>query len=291
MPEGFSYGGQAVIEGVMMRGPVQFAIAVRTPDGQIALKREPVKSITQKYKWLAFPILRGMVALFETMGIGINALMYSANTAAPDEEQLTKKEMTLTTIIGMTVAIGIFVALPTLAGSWLRAVIASPALVAATEAAMRVALFVGYLLVISQMKDIQRVFQYHGAEHKVINTYEAGDELTVENVKKHTLVHKRCGTSFLLYVVVIAAVLFALVPFSNIWLRIFGRLAMMPLIAGISYEVLRFTGRSKNPLILLFTVPGLWMQGLTTREPDDDQIEVALEAFKGAREVKLEIVP
>lgn len=290
MAERFSYGGQAVIEGVMMRGPVRLAIAVRRPNGEIALHQEVVRSITQRVRWLRLPVLRGMVALFETMAIGINALMYSANEASEEEEKLTKREMTFSTVLGIAVALGIFVALPTLASSWLRSHVANSLLLGTLEASFRILLFVGYLFAISRMKDVQRVFQYHGAEHKVINTFEAGDDLTVANVQRHTLVHKRCGTSFLLYVVVIAAVLFAVVPSANLWLRMLTRLALMPVVAGISYEVLRFTGRSQNPLILLLTVPGLWMQGMTTREPDDEQIEVAIAAFDGAREFELELV-
>jgi len=279
----FAYGGQAVIEGVMMRGPKSVAIAVRRPDGEIAIKEQAVNSVMQRYPLLKLPVLRGMVAMVETLGIGISALMYSANQAMPDEEQLTKKEMTLTTVLGLVFALGIFVAVPTLLTHWVKAWAQGSALVNIVEGVIRLGMFIGYMVVISLMKDIQRVYQYHGAEHKVINTYEAGAALTVESARTFSREHKRCGTSFLLYVVVLSIVLFSIFKVDNVWLRIVVRLALMPVVAGISYEFLRLMGRFNNRMTLLLSRPGMWLQGLTTREPDDSQLEVAIAAFETAR--------
>lgn len=277
------YGGQAVIEGVMMRGPKWMAIAVRRPDGDIAIHREEVRSVMQRYPILRLPLLRGVVTMVEAMSFGISALMFSANQAMPDEEQLSKGEMTVTTAVGFIAAIGLFVVAPTLLTNYVKALSASPLLTHLVEGGLRLALFIGYLWAISLMKDIQRVFQYHGAEHKVINTYEAGDELTVENARRHSREHKRCGTSFLLYVVVISILIFSLVNVDNVWLRIVLRFAMLPVVAGVAYEFIRLAGRHDNLLVNALSRPGMWLQGLTTREPDDSQLEVAIASFETAR--------
>lgn len=278
-----TYGGQAVLEGVMMRGPKRMAIAVRRPDGEIAIYQEEVKSVLQKYPILRLPILRGMIALVETMSTGITALMYSASQAMPDEEQLTKKEMAMTTIAGLVMAIGLFVVAPTLLTNYVRALAMNPVLTHVVEGAIRMGLFIGYLSVISLMKDIQRVYQYHGAEHKVINTYEAGDPLTVEYARKHSREHKRCGTSFLLYVVVISILFFSIFSVDNVWLKIGVRIAMLPFVAGISYEIIRMAGKYDNLFVNVMSRPGMWLQALTTREPDDSQLEVAIASFETAR--------
>lgn len=279
----FFYGGQAVIEGVMMRGPKRLAVAVRRPDGEIAIKEDDITSVTQRFPFLKLPVLRGMVAMVESLSIGLGALMYSANQAMPDEEQLSKKEMGLTTAIGFAVAIGIFVVVPTMVTHWVKGWSANSMIVHVVEGVLRLGMFIGYLSVISLMKDIQRVYQYHGAEHKVINTYEAGAPLTVESVQGFSREHKRCGTSFLLYVVVLSIVLFSLFTVENVWARIGIRLALMPVVAGLSYEFLRLMGRFNNGLTLALSRPGMWLQGLTTREPDDSQVEVAIAAFETAR--------
>lgn len=282
MSDQVTYGGQAVIEGVMMRGPGRLAIAVRRPDGEIAVKEEQVESITKKYPVLGWPVMRGMVMLVETLSIGISALMYSANQAMPDEEQLSKKEMTLTTTLGIVLALGVFVGIPTLLIHWLGW---APRSLAAnlTEGVVRLLLFIGYMAGVAVLKDIQRVYQYHGAEHKVINTLEAGDPLDVVHAAKHSREHKRCGTSFLLYVVVISIVLFAFFSFSSVLVRLVVRLALMPVVAGISYEVIRLMGKYDNALTWYISRPGMWLQGLTTREPDDSQLEVAIAALNAAR--------
>lgn len=278
-----TYGGQAVIEGVMMRGPKLMAIAVRRPDGDIAIHQEEVKTVMKRYPILRLPILRGMVALVETMGTGISALMYSASQAMPDEEQLSKKEMTLTTAVGFALAIGIFVVAPTLLTNYVKALSTSAVVTHVVEGGLRLGLFVGYLAVISLMKDIQRVYQYHGAEHKVINTLESGDPLTVEFARKHSREHKRCGTSFLLYVVVISILVFSLFSVPNVWMKIVVRLAMLPVVAGISYELIRLAGKYDNGFVNTMSRPGMWLQGLTTREPDDSQLEVAIASLETAR--------
>lgn len=278
-----TYGGQAVIEGVMMRGPTRMAIAVRRPDGEIAIHQEEVKSVLQRYPVLRLPVLRGVVALVETMSMGIGALMFSANQAMPDEEQLSKKEMVLTSTIGIVLALGIFVAVPTLISSLMKGWQVGHAVINIVEAVLRLTMFIGYMVSISVMKDIQRVYQYHGAEHKVINTFEAGAPLTVESSRTFSREHKRCGTSFLLYVVVISIAVFSVMRFDSVLIRIVTRLALMPLVAGLSFEVIRLMGKYDNSLTLLISRPGMWLQGLTTREPDDSQLEVAIAAFETAR--------
>lgn len=283
MPEPVFYGGQAVIEGVMMRGPEWMAIAVRKPDREIALRVEKVDSVLKRYPVLRLPILRGVVALWETMKMGLSALLFSANEAAPEDQQLSKGELTVTTIIGIVLALGLFVALPTWLGSLVQRSFGNGMLVHLLEGGLRLGVFLGYLKVISLAQDIQRVFQYHGAEHKVINAFEAGEELTVKNVRRYSREHKRCGTSFLLYVVVISIFLFSLVSWPSVWLKIVGRLALLPVVAGISYELIRLAGRYDTPLVNALSRPGMWLQGFTTREPDDDQIEVAIASLQAAR--------
>lgn len=279
----FFYGGQAVIEGVMMRGPSRMAIAVRRPDGEIAIHQQEIKSVAQRYPILKLPILRGMVAMVESMSIGLSALMYSANQAMPDEEQLTKKEMGLTSVGGLALAMGVFIGLPMLVTNFVKGWTPNMLIVHVVEGIFRLVLFIGYLTVISLMKDIQRVYQYHGAEHKVINAYEAGHELTVENARRASREHKRCGTSFLLYVVVLSIALFSLFSVESFWARFGIRVALMPVVAGLSYEFLRLMGRFNNGITLALSRPGMWLQGLTTREPDDSQLEVAIASFETAR--------
>jgi uncharacterized protein YqhQ len=277
------YGGAAVIEGVMMLGAGRLAIAVRRPDGEIAIHEDQFRSVRERFFALRLPIVRGMVAFVEQMAVTINALLYSANQAAPDEEKLTKREMTVTTLIGLALALTVFVVIPTLLINWTKGVIGHNVLSSVLEGLLRVGIMLGYFILISRMKEIERVFQYHGAEHKVINAFESGDDLTVENVKRHSREHKRCGTSFVLYVVVIAIALFSLLNMPNVWLRVATRLALMPVIAGLAFEVIRMAGRHDNWLVSMISRPGLWLQGFTTREPDESQLEVAITAFESVR--------
>lgn len=291
MADKFFYGGQAVMEGVMMRGPARMAIAVRRPDGSIAVKNERINSVLQRYPILRWPVLRGVVALFETMGIGISSLLFSANQAMPEEQALTKKDMTLTTVVGILFALLLFVGVPT----WAMGLVARrlgtdhSITMNLVEGLIRLVFFLGYLWGIGKMGDIQRVYQYHGAEHKVINAYEAGLPLTVENARSVSREHKRCGTSFLLYVVVISIVVFTVLGWQpTLWVRLVTRLALMPLVAGISYEFIRAMGAWNSPTATFLSRPGMLLQGMTTREPDDTQLEVAIISFKVAAEMPME---
>ena len=237
-----SIGGQAVMEGVMMRGPFKTAVAVRKPDGDIECKVEENGTKTRKKFW-RLPIIRGCVSFVDSLVIGMKALMFSAEFVDIEEDS------------------HLFTSL--------------------FEGIIRMVIFIGYLAIVSNMKDIKRVFQYHGAEHKTIACYEAGEELTVENIKKHTRFHPRCGTSFLLFVMIVSILLFALLPrVDMVILRVLMRLALLPAVAGISFEIIKFAGRSKSKWVAWLSKPGLWLQKLTTREPDASQIEVAIESMK-----------
>lgn len=277
------YGGQAVLEGVMMRGPDRMAIAVRKPDGNIALQVQDVGSILKRYPILRLPVLRGVVALFETLGLGISALLYSAQQAAPEGEELSRTELTVTTVVGLGLAVGLFFVFPTWVLSLLRSRLGHPLWANLAEGAFRLLLFVGYLKLISLMKDIQRVLQYHGAEHKVINALEGGVDLTVENARRFSREHKRCGTSFLLYVVLLSIIVFAFLGWPNLLVRILSRLVLVPVVAGIAYEFIRLAGRHDNALVRWLSRPGMWLQGFTTREPDDSQLEVAIVSLQAVR--------
>ncbi|MGZ6529980.1 MAG: DUF1385 domain-containing protein [Tumebacillaceae bacterium] len=275
-------GGQAVIEGVMMRGGDYVAVAVRKPDDSIQVEKEVRKPWTTRSKFLALPIVRGTAVLFESTFIGYWALNKSAALAMNEEgEELSTWQMVGTLLFSLIFGAALFILLPLYASKWLTNDATGP-LFAAVEGVMRLAIFVFYIWLVSRAKDIQRVFQYHGAEHKTINCYEAGEELTVENVRNHTLIHKRCGTSFLLFVMVISIVVFSFFSsHSMTHLQMMGyRLLLMPVVAGLSYELIRVSGSSENKLIALIVAPGQLMQRLTTREPNDAMIEVAIESVK-----------
>lgn len=276
------YGGQAVIEGVMMRGPKQSAIAVRLPNGEIEVAYQDINPWTKKpvLKW---PVIRGFVALIESLIVGVRALTYSADRAVEEEgEEVGWKEMTLTIGLALVFGIVLFIGIPTgaahLMQKWVPGVFWQNLL----EGVIRLAVFFIYVIGISRMKDIQRVFQYHGAEHKVIYTYEAGKELTVENARPFTTLHPRCGTSFLLIVVVVSIFVFAFLGLDPLWWRVVSRILLMPVVAGIAYEILKFSARHlDSPWLKWVITPGLLLQHLTTREPDDSQLEVAIAALKG----------
>lgn len=281
MGDKFQYGGQAVIEGVMMRGRRKLAIAVRKPDNEIIIEERPVNSIAEKFPFLKWPFFRGTIMLFESLIIGIQALSFSAYQAAEgDEEELSPWEMGITIAIALVLGILLFVVAPTTLARFLYA-IPSTALINLIEGLFRIGIFLVYVVAISRMKDIQRVFQYHGAEHKAINTYEAGEELTVENVRRHSKLHPRCGTSFLLIVMVIMILIFGFLGKPTLAVRIISRIVLLPVVAGVSYEVLKLSGKyCDTPLMKVIIMPGLWLQKLTTREPDDSQIEVAIRSLK-----------
>lgn len=273
-------GGQAVIEGVMMRGPELTATAVRTPEGKIEINSRPVNSISDRYPILKKPLLRGCVSLIESLVIGIRSLGYSAQMAGEEEEQLSDRELAGTIAFAFVLAAVLFIAIPTGAAKLFHSITEDPVFLNLMEGLLRLFIFIAYIVGISRMKDIQRVFQYHGAEHKTIACFEAGEALTVENAMKHTRFHKRCGTSFLLIVMLVSIFVFAFLGWPSLIERIVSRIVLLPVVAGISYEIIRFSANSDNCLLGWAVKPGLWLQRLTTREPEPDMLEVAIESAK-----------
>ena len=273
-------GGQAVIEGVMMRGPELVATAVRNPQGRIELEVKPVNSIADRYPIFKKPMLRGCVSLFESLVMGIRSLCYSAQMAGEEDEQLTDKELAGTMIFAFALAAVLFIAIPTGAAKLFHVITEDPVFLNLMEGFLRLFIFMAYIFAISRMKDIQRVFQYHGAKHKTIACFEAGEALTVENVARHTRLHKRCGTSFLLIVMLVSIFVFAFLGWPDLAERIASRIILLPVVAGISYEIIRFSANSDNCLLGWAVKPGLWLQKLTTREPEPEMIEVAIESAK-----------
>ena len=271
-------GGQAVIEGVMMRGPKLVATAVREPSGKISVQTKPVNSIGDRYPILKKPMLRGVVSLGESLVLGIRSLSYSAQMAGEEEEQLTDKELAGTIAFAFLMAAVLFVAIPTGAAKLFHFVTEDPVFLNLMEGVLRLGIFLAYIFGISRMKDIRRVFQYHGAEHKTIHAFEAGGPLTVENVRKYTRFHPRCGTSFLILVVIVSVFLYSVLPWGSIGLRVLFKLLLLPLVMGISYELLKWCGRSDNIATRIIRQPGIWVQHLTVFEPDDSMIEVAIAA-------------
>ena len=272
-------GGQAVIEGVLMKNEDKVAIAVRKPNRKITVKKQRWPSVSKKIKFLGWPFFRGTVNLIEMLVMGIKALNYSANESIGEkEEKISTKEFVATTIIALAVAIGLFILLPL----YLTKITNTKGVVFnIIDGAIRVVLFILYILAISFMRDVRRLFQYHGAEHKTVNCYEAGKKITVANVKKYSTLHRRCGTTFILIVLVISIIIFSLIVTDNFWIKFTGRILLLPVIAGISYELLKLGAKfPKNILLNLLVWPGLGLQKLTTREPDKKQIEVAIKAFK-----------
>lgn len=276
-------GGQAVIEGVMMRGPSYTATAVRTPTGEIVVDKYPTKSIADSYPILKKPLIRGCVSLFESLVIGMKALSFSAKAAGEEEEEMSNKEIALTMIFSTVVAIGFFLALPTFVVKFIPGIQGNHMAMNFVEGIIRLLLFFLYIWGIGRTKDIQRVYQYHGAEHKTIHTYEDDMPLTVENVRKHSRLHPRCGTNFLLIVMVVSIFVFSFLGWPNLLERILSRIILMPVVAGISYEMIRLAGRSDHPIVSAIVKPGMLLQYMTTREPEDDQIEVAIKALENVR--------
>ena len=297
-------GGQAVMEGIMMRHKDKYSIAVRRPDNEIELKVEDYKCVFGNAKFLKYPLIRGVVSFVDSLVVGTKCLMYSAEIAGDEEDEedkqknaaLSEEELAakkakedkqfkwllyVTVAVSIVVSVAAFMLLPYALASLCRRVGASEFAVTIVEAFVKLALFMGYMLLISRMKDIQRTFMYHGAEHKCINCVEHGLPLTVENVLASSRQHKRCGTSFLFLVMLISIFLhfvFVLVPFY--WARLFGRLLMVPIVAGISFEIIQWAGRSDSKLADFFSKPGLAMQKLTTKEPTADMAEVAIKAVE-----------
>ena len=279
----FYYGGQAVIEGVMMRGQNGMAVAVRAPDGTIAVHEEPLTGALYTRQWGGWPFVRGVRMLWDALGLGIQALMWSADVAVSAEGDVTfSGPVAWTTLAAsLAVAIGVFFLLPTVAARWLAPAHANGLVVSVLEGVIRLALFLGYLCAIGLMPDVRRVFGYHGAEHKAINAYEAGAPLTPASVAQYSTAHTRCGTSFLLSVMVIAILVFAPFHFQNLLLRLASRLVLIPVVAGIAYELMRFTaGHLQWSWVRALVVPGLALQRLTTREPEPAMLECAIAALQ-----------
>lgn len=285
-------GGQAVLEGIMMKHNEEYAVAVRKPDGEISVKKEKYHSIVKWKVLTTTPFIRGVFNFIDSMVIGIKTLTYSASFYEEEEEEVLteeavkKKEKKEKLLMGATVAfsvvaaVAIFMVLPYFLTSFLKGLIPSYQVRTVIEGLVRIGIFVLYVLLISRMEDIQRTFMYHGAEHKCINCIEHGLPLTVENVRKSSRQHKRCGTSFLFLVLAISIVLLFLIRVDSAVMRVVVRILLLPVIAGISYEVLKLAGRSDNILINFISSPGLAIQKLTTKEPDDDMIEVAIQAVE-----------
>jgi uncharacterized protein YqhQ len=279
----FNYGGQAVLEGVMMRGSQAVAVAVRDPEGKIVTHVEPVNQTVYNGPISRVPFLRGLTMLWDALGLGLRSLMFSADVAmGEDQEDSFSGPVAWGTVaVSLAFGIGLFFLLPVVVVGFLDRWIESSLVSNLIEGIIRFALFIGYVWLIGKMPDIRRVFAYHGAEHKTINTYEAGKEVELNAVQRSTTVHPRCGTAFLLSVVVISILLFSLLGRPDWWLRLLSRVLLIPVVAGIAFEYIRFSARHMgNPLIRAIAAPNLAMQRLTTREPDADMLEVAITAFK-----------
>ena len=291
-------GGQAVIEGVMMKGPTKIATAVRKSSGEIVVDKKDLNPITSKNKLFKLPIIRGVVSFISSMVTGVKCLMYSADQVDFEDEEgyeeskfekwldekfgdkISDIVIYFSVFVSLIFSVGLFMILPNLIAGIFKIFIDNRIVLNLIEGVIRIGIFLLYIVLVSQMKDIRRVFEYHGAEHKTIATYESGEELTVENARKYPRLHPRCGTSFLLIVMVISIIFFSVLSWDNVWQRLIYRLLLLPVVAGLSYEVITFTGKTKNRCVKWLTKPGLWLQKLTTREPDDSQIEVAIEALK-----------
>ena len=290
-------GGQAVIEGVMMKNMDRYAVSVRKPNGKIETKVEECVSFAEKHPLFQLPVFRGMANFLESMVIGMKTLNYSASFYEDEEEQTeSRTEQLLEKIVGekaekiimgivlvfsLAISIGLFMILPYIASEALGKLIRNEYVILFMEGIIRIAIFLGYIVLISRMEDIKRVFMYHGAEHKTINCLEAGVPLTPENVDNFSRLHKRCGTSFIFIVMIISMVFFFFIRVYTIWLRIVLRLLFLPLVAGVSYEFIRLAGSSDHPLVQIFSKPGLALQRLTTKEPDHSMIEVAIASVEG----------
>lgn len=290
-------GGQAVLEGIMMKNGDAYATAVRKPDGEIAIQKDTYVSMRDKVKIFGLPFVRGIFSFADSMILGMKTLTWSAGFYEDDEEdeepgkfekflidkfgeKLEAALMSVVMVFSVLMAVAIFMVLPLIIANVFRRFILSETVMAILEGFIRIAIFIGYIKVISRMNDIKRTFMYHGSEHKCINCLENGLVLTVENVRRSSKEHKRCGTSFLLIVMVISILFFMVVRVDTIWLRIVSRIVLVPVIAGVSYEILSLAGRSNSKIMDIVSRPGMWMQGLTTTEPDDSQIEVAIAAVE-----------
>jgi uncharacterized protein YqhQ len=290
-------GGQAVLEGVMMRGPSNWSVAVRTPQGEIEQVSRSINSVMNRHRFFRLPVIRGVIALGESLAIGFRALAISANYAAREESgdgeirtELSRGQLLFAFAIAIGFAIALFKVTPALITNWLP--IETTGWFVVVEGLIRVAIFIAYICLISLLPDLRRVFQYHGAEHKAINAYEAGEELDPQRVQGFSLIHPRCGTAFLLWVMVIAIFVFAFLGRPDWYWLIASRVLLLPVIAGIAYELIRFAGKhSGNRILMTLLAPGLWLQRLTTREPTIDQIEVSIRALREVLQLEGRLTP
>jgi uncharacterized protein YqhQ len=289
-------GGQAVLEGVMMRSPHAWGICVRKPDGTLATHSEPLERMSEKHKWMGWPLLRGIMTLGQAMTLGFRALRYSANVAI---DQLPVEEEKKTEISGWVIGVNLVLSLgffifmykflPLLAATKLKnhyPAFGNQILFNVVDGGIRIGLFLLFIWGISLMSDIKRVYQYHGAEHKTVFAFENSDPLTVKNAQAYTTFHPRCGTSFLMTVMLIAMFTYMLIPATTFWARFGFRIALLPVIAGVSYELIRFAARHGSSLFAVLTKPGLWLQRITTQPPADDQVETAIAALNEAMELE-----
>ena len=285
MEERFHYGGQAVIEGVMIRGQKAVVTVVRRPSGSLAVATQPLATMYTGWMRKA-PLIRGIVVLIEALTLGIKALLYSANVSLEEEgEKISGGLLWSMLFVALAIAVALFFIAPLFLTKLLDSYINSSVVFHLIEGCLRVVIFITYLKLVTLVPDLRRVFAYHGAEHKTINAYEDGAPLEVAEARKYNTAHVRCGTSFLFVVMIIAIIVFALVGLSSVWLMVLSRIILIPVIAAIGYEVIYFGARHKNSLVRAILAPGLWLQSLTTREPDDSQLEVGLSALKKVMEI------
>jgi len=292
-------GGQAVLEGVMMRSPHAWAIACRKPSGQVSVHSEPLERLSEKRKWMAWPVIRGVVTLGHAMTLGFRALKFSANVALDEllpEPAPEKKKLEISgwmAAVNIVISVGFFIFmykfLPLLAATELKRVnpvFGEQVIFNLVDGIIRIALFLLFIWGVSLMRDIHRVYEYHGAEHKTVYAFENGDPLQTAAVQKYSTYHPRCGTSFLMTVMIISIVVYTLVPATTFWARFGARIALLPVIAGVSYEIIRFAAKHRGSLFAMMTAPGLWLQRITTQPPSDDQAECAIVALDRAMELE-----
>ena len=289
-------GGQAVLEGVMMRAPHSYCVAVRKADGELVTEEKPLYRMSEKYPIFRLPIFRGLGTLVQAMTLGVNALQFSANAALDGEQkdgekptEISSTMMAVTLIGNLLFFVGMYKLVPLFLATQLGHVVPSLSgrfATNMTDGSIRIAIFLLFLFALSRFKDIRRVFQYHGAEHKVVFNYESGKPVTVENAQSFVTFYPRCGTSFMLVMLVMAMIVYALIPVDGFWMKFAVRLVMLPLIIGMSYEIIRFAAKRQGTLMGLLSAPGLWLQRITTQPPDDSQAAVAIHALQGAMELE-----
>lgn len=291
-------GGQAVFEGVMMRSPKSYSIAVRKPDGTIVVKKDYLPRPADRRALWGYPLIRGVATLGQAFTLGVRALRFSTDqvlsnlagkenskTAQTAPREVSTGMMAMNIVVALTVFVLLFKLLPLVLATWLQnhfIALKDPLLFSLVDGVIRLGIFILYIVLVSQIRDIRRIFEYHGAEHKVVFTYEAQEGLTVDNARKHSTFHPRCGTSFLMVVMLISALVYAFIPFESLAMRLLSRIVLIPVIAGISYEIIRFAALRKITVLEWITLPGLWLQRITTKQPDDGQLEIAIRALDEA---------